>query len=191
VLRKEEMTRVRGAAEALRAEPKLQPYLADGKAEVPLTAICPRTGVPLKCRVDWMTKTAMLDLKTFSQQRSKSIDQCISDAIWYERYFRQAWLYSYIESIVSGRSDVSGAQNSLEFVLPFVESEEPHEVRLRVLRPRTGGEVNVYWQHAMHECRGLIRMYADCMRRFGDKPWRDPQDIDPLTDEDMRQLAWV
>ena len=191
ILKKDEMARVESAAAALRNESSLQPYLENGGPEVPLTVTCPQTGVQLKARIDWITPVAMLDIKTFTQQRGKSIDQCVADAIWYERYFRQAWLYSYIEAIHSGRDKRSGAQNSLDFILAFVESEEPHEVRLRALMPRIGGEINVYWQHAMHECMGLIRMYADCVKRYGSKPWRDWQRIDPLTDEDMRQLAWA
>jgi hypothetical protein len=187
----DEWERVEGCADALRNEPAIQALLAEGSSEVTLTATDPDTGVPLKGRLDWLTPKAILDLKTFSQQRGKSIDKCITDAIWYERYHRQAWLYSHIDALASGRDKRTGAQLGRDFVLAFVESEPPHEVRIRVLRSGTSGNPNLYWTTAMHEARGLMRVYADCVERFGDKPWRFEQDVDPLIDEDIPQLLYT
>lgn len=184
ILNREDMDRVMNMAIAVRSEPSLAPILADGRAEVPMFAVDPETGVLLKSRMDWVTPTLTLDLKTFSQSRGKSIDKSIADAIFYECYYRQAYLYTFIRTLQKK------ANTRYDFVMPFVESEEPHEVRIKVLRPVTGGQPNLYWERARVECRELIRLYAECRKKFGDGIWRDERSIEPLVDEDISQIAW-
>jgi hypothetical protein len=186
----DEWERVHGCRDALLGEPRLKPILRDGKPEAWLAASDPDTGIPLKGRADWIAPNCILDIKTFSQQRGKSIDRCVADAIWNERYYRQAWLYSHLDGLMSGRHKHSAAQTGRDFVMAFVESEPPHEVRLKVLRAKTAGNPNLYWTTAMHEARMLMRVYADCQRRFGTNPWRMEQDIDPLIDEEIPQLIF-
>jgi hypothetical protein len=37
-----------------------------------------------------------------------------------------------------------------------------------------------------------MRVYAECMEKFGDKPWRTPRTIEALYDEDLpKALAYV
>jgi hypothetical protein len=146
------------------------------------------TGVLLKARMDWVAPKRTLDLKTFSATRGKSIDKCVTDAIFYECYYRQAYFYSLIRSMQEGGS--GNAQTAPEFVMVFVESDRPYEVRIRSLLPKCAGNVNLYWERARVECRSLIRVYADYSERFGAKPWRLEQDVEPLMDEEMPQLAW-
>jgi hypothetical protein len=129
-----------------------------------------------------MTPKVTLDIKTFSQKRGKSIDKSVTDAIYYEQYYRQAYVYA----LLRGWPD----KWSGDHVLAFVESEEPHEVRLRALRPKSGSQPNLYWLTAGVEVRGFCRTYAACMERFGEKPWRSECTIQALHDEDMPQLAW-
>lgn len=190
ILSIEDWNRVAGCSEALMAEPRIQELLQAGRAEVPLFAKDPDTGVNLKSKLDWISPVATLDLKTFTQKRGKSIDKSIADAIFYEFYYRQAYFYSMMRALTDGNAKISGPQAAPEFVLAFVESEEPHEVRLRSLRPMTAGSPNLFWERARVECRNLIRLYADCVARFGDKPWRSRQDIDPLVDEELPGMAY-
>lgn len=173
--------RLGGAAQALRSEPMLQRILSQGEAEVCMFARDPETGVLLKSRLDFVTSTLTLDLKTFAQKRGKSIDKSVADAIWYEGYHLQGYFYSMVRRLQS-ESRIAEAG---EFVLAFVESEEPHEVRIKALRPKTGGNVNLYWEVARSEIRKLIRLYAGCLERFGDKPWRYAQEVTPLADEEL------
>lgn len=176
---------VQGAAEALRREPRLAEILADpdGRSEVEMVAKDPNTGVMLKARMDWLTPAFTLDLKTFTQRRGKSIDQTIADAIWHDGYHRQAWFYRHVRSLATGCT--------LPHVIAFVESDEPHEVRLRMLKPTNHGEVSILWEQARCECQELIRLYAGCLARFGDKPWKGEQAICPLLDEDVKGLAYA
>jgi hypothetical protein len=189
ILSSDEIVRLSGMADALAIEPAVQRYLqADGQIEVPMFATDPDTGVSLKAKMDLVLPAATVDLKTFTQKRGKSIDKTIADTIWYEKYHWQAYFYAMIRRLQAGESRENA---SLDHVNIFVESDPPHEVRIRVLRPVTAGEVNLYWERARLETRDLIRLYADCMNTFGfDKPWRVEQKPDPLLDADLSALPW-
>lgn len=183
ILHVDDWTRVHGMANALRNEPRLMEILSSGQSEVSMFATDPDTGVLLKSRMDWVTPRVTLDLKTFSQQRGKTIDRCVNDAIFYEKYYRQAHFYHRVRL----QQENPGRPDS---VLAFVESEEPFEVRLKVLRPTTAGQPNLYWMRAATETNALIERYRYCTEKFGSEPWRDQQEIDPLVDEEIPQLAW-
>lgn len=185
VLSVDDYTRVVGMADSLLGNPQLEALLGAGAAEVALFATDPATGLPLKCKVDWLCEYCCLDLKTFSQQRGKTIDQTVADAIFYERYYRQAWFYSYVRSLAEKKP----LRRSV-FVFAFVESEEPYEVRIKELRPGSDNIANVYWDRGRIESRALIDTYAAYWKKYGEKPWRDEQEIVALIDDDIRQLAY-
>jgi hypothetical protein len=48
----------------------------------------------------------------------------------------------------------------------------------------------VYWQRARIDVQDYCFLWDKCMREFGEKPWRYPQQIDPLIDEEMKGLAF-
>lgn len=173
--------RVKNAANALLREPQIQRILSEegGTAEASIFRVCPDTGVLLKGRLDWITAHTILDLKTFSVPRGKSVDEAVSAAIFYEKYHRQARFYSHL------------TDDAFPVVMAFVESEEPHEVRIREFRPKAGGEPNLYWMRAGIEVREMIRLYDNCQIQFGDEPWRVDRDVDPLADSDLPQFAWA
>jgi hypothetical protein len=185
ILNVEEWERVAGMAQALLDEPSLKPILAKGCPEQTIVARDPETGVLLKSRLDWMHPKVTLDLKTFTQRRGKSIDKSIHDAIVYERYYIAAYFYSYVRSLASNEP-----LDRAVFVEAFVESDQPHETRIKSFMPKTGGNVNMYWELARVEVRRMIRLYADCLKKYGDEPWRDKQEVSTLTDEDVKSLAW-
>lgn len=181
--------RLGGAANALRTEPEVQALLSEGRAEAALFATDPNHGVPLKGRVDWLNPEYTVDVKTFSQQRGKSIDRTVTDAIWYEGYYRQAYFYATLRAMQNGGN--GRPKEALPFVFAFVESDEPFEVRIKVLRPSIGGyQPNLYWERARVEVNALIATYAEYHERFGERPWRDPRTADPLLDEELTALAY-
>jgi len=184
----DDWARIRRAADSLLDEPRVVGILTEGQAEVSIIDIkAPDLGVPLKGRLDFVAPAMTLDIKTFSQTRGKSIDKTITDAIWYEGYYQQAYFYTWLR-VLSGGFERKPWPT---FVFAFVESEEPHEVRLRALRPVTAGQPNLYWERARREVNALIQRYADYRGRYGDQPWRDTQEIDPLIDEEVPQLVWA
>ncbi len=184
ILSVEDWERLAGAAKALLDEPRVQEILAKGQAEVPYF-YKDDSGVVLKAKMDWVTPKLTVDLKTFVQQRGKSIDRTIADALLYEGYLRQAVFYEALRGLVDGN------KWSRDFVFCFVESDPPHETRIKVLRPKTGGNANLYWERSRIEIAGCIELYKECMDRFGDKPWRYAQEITPLQDEDIPALSYA
>jgi hypothetical protein len=188
--RKPDWERIQGAAEALHDEPRLNELLSDGEPEVAMFATDPDTGVLLKGRMDWVSPQFTLDVKTFSQMRGKSIDKTVTDAIWYEHYYWQAYFYALLRSLQEGFPKKGISAAAPPHVLAFVESDKPHETRLRTLLPKSVGETNLYWQRAQLEVRALIRMYAECWNRFGEKPWRSACELEALEDAEIPQLAY-
>jgi hypothetical protein len=182
-LKQDEWERVHKAADALRSEPVIRTILSQGgefeKCYVRIDPFIP--GVVLKGRLDFVSGNITLDLKTFSATRGKSIDRCVNEAILYEKYHWQAFHYTHLRKL-------SGEPN-VRHIIPFVESEEPFEVRIRELKPRHG-ETNLYWEQARTQIRDLIEQYAHYSRKFGKSPWRDSEDVEVLTDENLPSLAY-
>ncbi len=175
--------RLAGASQSLRSEPEIDRILSSGSPEVTMFAIEPETKVLLKAKMDWVSPICTMDVKTFTQQRGQSIDRSIANAIYYEKYYRQGYFYSLLRAMNNGGK-------APEFILPFVESEAPYETRLRSLTPRVMGEANLYWEKARIETEQLIRLYARCMKKYGESPWRDPQEVSILEDQEIPALAY-
>lgn len=190
VLSADEWDRVDGASKALLNEPALWPVLEIGRSEVCFVVDHPE-GVKLKARMDWITPVLTLDIKTFSQQSGKSIDKCVNDALFYEGYFDQAYMYSLVRSLAEGNASKSGAQTAKPHWCAFVESDKPHEVRLRALRPKNAGEVNLYWEQSRARCSALISSYKWHWDTYGENPWRSAQDVHTVADQDIQQLAYA
>lgn len=186
ILHPDEWERLAGMALALSEEPALKPILRSGKPEVSMLARDPETGVLLKARLDWMAPTVTLDLKTFTVKRGGSIDKAIHDAIYFEGYYKQAYFYDLVRRLATG-----AGHDRIDFVNAFVESDQPHETRIIKQIPKRGGSVNMYWETARIEVRQMIRLYADCLAKFGNDPWREKQEIQTLADEDIRQLSYT
>jgi hypothetical protein len=186
ILKPDEWERLAGMTRALIEESALRPILAKGKSEQTLVARDPETGVFLKARLDWMAPRHTLDLKTFSVKRGGSIDKAICDAIWFEKYYVQMYFYDLVRRLATG-----SGHDRIDHVLALVESDQPHETRIKLIQPKTGGSLNLLWETARIEARSLIRLYANCLAKYGDEQWRDPQDIHVLADEDIKALAYA
>lgn len=185
ILHPDEWGRLAGMARALIEEPALAPILKHGKPEQTLVAKDPETGVLLKARLDWMAPRTTLDLKTFTVKRGGSIDKAIHDALYYEGHHRQIVFYDHVRRLVTGEK-----LGDFDSVIAYVESDQPHEVRLKRLLPKRGGSLNLYWEVARQEVQAYIRKYAECLNKYGDNPWRDDREIEVLADEDVRQIAY-
>lgn len=178
-LSKGDWTRIEGAYGSLMSEPAFMRIMADGRAEVPMFATDADTGVQIKACLDWVAPNLTMDVKTFSQIRSKSIDQTVHDAIWYEKYHWQAFWYNKLRRLNS-----SGVR-AFPHVIAFVESEPPYDVRLKRL---VSG--SLLWDTARIETSRLTELYALCSKKFGNNPWRDQREIEELEDGDIKQAIY-
>ncbi len=167
----------------LRSEPAVAAILAEGWPEVAMFARDPETEVMLKGKADWVSPHCTLDVKTFQLKRTTTIDQAVMDAFWYEGYYKQAYTYMHLRSLLPNEK----ASHKQVFVFAFVESEPPHEVRLIEIRP---SQCPVLWERAKYEVHTLIRTYAMYAAKFGNNPWREPAEICGLIDDEVRQLAF-
>lgn len=102
--------------EAVRANPAIRPILTDptGRAEVSLVWTHERTGLPCKCRVDWLTDTGAYDLKT---TRAVMPDQFCRAAARL-KYHVQAAFYS---------AGIAAAMEARPFKLIAVQTQPPHD----------------------------------------------------------------
>ena len=186
ILHKDEFERVSFMALALREEPAVQSILSEGRPEVSIFATDPETGVLLKSRLDWMHPRITFDLKSLTvKKRGESFDKAVHNAIYYEAYHRQAYLYDYVRRLATGED-----HGHADFVFAFVESDLPNETRIKRLQPKRGGSLNLFWEIARQETQAMIRLYAECLDKFGADPWRTEQQISTLADEDIRQFAY-
>lgn len=182
ILKPEAWHNMKGCVEALLDEPMVVRLLDAGHPEVSMFATDEETGVALKARLDWARPDVTVDFKSFSQRRGKSIDESVMDALFYEGYLHQAYFYTLVRSLCE--------PGVTTFVFVFVESEPPHEVRIVEVKPRRRGETQLYWETSRIRVHGLIGLYADCVKRFGNQPWREALAIRTLEDGDIRQLAY-
>jgi len=181
VLSKFDRDRAMVCAGALREEPQLRPILEAEHAFAELSITTEENGVLLKGCLDWVWPGGFLDIKTFQQKSSASIDKTVTNAIFYEAYYRQMYFYAKLK----GWPEWKG-----EAVMAFVESVPPHEVRIRSFQPKSGGQATLYWQRALLETRDLIAKYKYYSDRFGAAPWREDCKIEVLEDEEISQLAY-
>lgn len=66
-------------------------------------------GIKMKSRVDYLALTHWADFKTFENSRAKELDQCLADAMRYNRYYVQAVAYrDAIEAVRVGGLDIIG-----------------------------------------------------------------------------------
>ena len=180
--------RIQGAAQALRDEPLLAEILAKGEAEK--RYLVNWNGLNLKAYMDWVTAGWTVDLKTIAtgSHGERSFDREVTTAIWYRGYYRQAYFYSLVRSIAEGGNPQTGPR----FLFAFVESEPPHEVRLREMEPKIFGEVNLLWERARIEVNHCIEVYRSNAEQFGigECPWRYACTIEALTEEEFPALAY-
>jgi hypothetical protein len=186
ILSVDDWARLTGCVESLRSEPLVNELLRDGEAEVPIIAVDPEYGVQQKCRIDWFHPGYTVDFKTFSTKGHKSVDETVADAIWYEGYLNQGFFYATLR-YQKGLQD--GSEQTLKpFINVFIESDPPYEVRIRQM-DFTGADL--YHQQTKLHVRRMVELYANCLETYGEKPWRDTQDIRQVQDENFRQLAWT
>jgi len=111
-----DMERARAMAEAVRAHPAGRELLAEGVAEASVFWEDAATGIACKCRPDWLTEGALVDVKTTA---SAAADE-FSRSAWRYGYHRQAAFY--LDGCKAAGLDVS------RFVFLAIEKDPPHLV---------------------------------------------------------------
>lgn len=93
----------------------------------------------------------------------------------------EEWLKGFVENY----------RHAFGFV--FIESDEPFDLRIVQLSPSEAlrAERNVYWNVAALSIEDKIQLYAECLKKYGDDPWRDPAKPYVLQDTDLPTLMFA
>lgn len=114
----------------IHAVPEVMRLLTGGAAEVSILWTCPKTGIEMKGRIDYLHPRGFTDFKTFDNARGKPVDQAIRDAFQWNRYYIQAALYwSAVEMIRGGLLAIEGkcSDAQVDLVAALQKRPEPAE----------------------------------------------------------------
>lgn len=108
---------------------EIAPLLAGGEAEVSVFWT-DEHGVKMKARLDYLTRDWWDDFKTFDNSRGKHLNQALSDAVRYNRYYVQAAVYrEAVEQIRMGALQVIESSTDDQLALVAALQIKPDELR--------------------------------------------------------------
>lgn len=116
-------------AAAMNGNEELAPFLRDGQSEVSILWTDDK-GVKWKARLDRLQVNRITDLKTFDNSRRNVLDQCLYNAIRYNRLYVQAYVYwTAAELIRAGSLKIRKVQNQAQkdLVEAIRQSPDPFE----------------------------------------------------------------
>ena len=189
--------RVQVAATMIQRHPDAGALLKGGYAEVSLFWYCPRTGAPMKARVDYLKLSAIIDLKTFSNKNGKPIDRAIEHTIASYRYNLQHCIYdegvrevrklvrarglSVVNCCASGQSEwveqCPMQEDPPAFVFIFQQSGMAPVTRVKIM-PR-----QMVFSVTNAQALKLKRAWAECVTTYGNDPWIDLEPMGEIDDE--------
>lgn len=189
----------------LHGTPEIAALFTGGCAEVAVLFDCPLTGEPMKCRIDYLSASRIVELKTFSNPRRARLDQAIADAVRYERYYVSAELY--VQAIAAwcaeggsttgydGPPDVAIADpnlvGSMPFTFVFQETGGVPNVLARrlALRGEQDGVpyITALAAKAQAEIRYAVTTFRHCREVYGTDgaPWQPLNLLGELSDADF------
>lgn len=186
--------------------PEIKDAFKDGYPEVSI--FLKVDGIMFKCRIDYLKADGIEDLKTFSNSREKPIDDTVKDAITYEKYNLQHYIYYLMlkalkkrlragtikvfgdvkEQFLHDLADSEGAY----FALVFRESAAPWETRRITLEQAfdEGATPNLYWTNAEQMFEKAIHKFKRCFKKYGIEPWIPATTNYTLSDEEIPQMMY-
>jgi hypothetical protein len=206
ILKAEDIAELEAAREMMKHYPEIASSLQGGYSEV--SFFLDYQGVRLKGRLDYITPTETIDLKTFSNPQSKNINKCVRNAIVYGAYNLQWFVYSNLREslrklVASGQAGVFGDVNK-DFLAQFLanekpvyscvmqENQKPYEMRKITLEKAIveGATPNMYWQEAKNSFENAVEVYRENKAIYGDKPWIGDFTVQTLLDEEVPNIIY-
>lgn len=206
VLSKEDVERIEFSAGVLRGMPTIADAFRNGYPEVSYFWTDEETGVPMKCRIDYLKPSITNDLKTFSNKLGKPVDVAVNHEIANNRYLVQGVTYTdAIEHAKamgrSGKLKVHGdvdpafikelvGNDRHRFFFIFQQSDIPVVEVRELSRWETyggnGGSVNAYWLSGQMGMRKGIALFQEYSKRFEPGvPWITAAQVRQLVDSDL------
>lgn len=188
--------RIEIAAAMIEKHPHLSKAFSGGACEVTVCWRDEETGVPMKCRMDYLKPRAIVDLKSYSNPHGKPVSRAIDAAFAQRRYFIQASLYIEAAKRIA-RFLRDG--NAPGYAALSVELAKDHPKTFLhvwqatgvapIARGRVFPETSNFFTIGKMEIEAAQRTYAENLARFGTDPWIDTSEIDVL--DDMAIPAWA
>lgn len=135
----------------LQAIPKMQAMLSDGYPEVSILYDCPDTGQPMKARLDWLRADGWVEFKSFSNPNGKHLEQCLLDAVKYNRYYIDIACYHEAVEVVriqgldffSNKEKFSAVQMAAQSELVLAIKDAPGPLPHKIIWQQKGGVPNI------------------------------------------------
>lgn len=208
--------RIEIAAMMIERHDELSKAVSGGHAEVSLFYYCPKTGVPMKARVDYLKLKVMVDLKSYENKFELSPDYAIPKAIANNRYPLQPSVY--LEAAQAAKAlirehgdgciwtyfpdrnklDIEHHKRNIEWALKWAaRTEEPEWLWIfqqKGIAPITrgiyypkGGTTRLLFDEIVSRAKKRFREFAAA---FGTDTWLDIAPInDTFADEDIAPWA--
>lgn len=207
LLKASDLSDIERAARIIFSHQSAAKALTGGQSEVSIFWIDDETGVPMKCRADYLKVKSIVDVKSFSNPLGKPISVAVAGAVANNRYDVQAVIYDAgIQAakrmlrergsqVLHGAGKIDNdwllafaACERHTFAFLFIETGPVTNVRVREFREIEGygGQgmtMNAYWGAGLSGFRRGVSLYVDCMKKFGrDKPWIEDEPMKPFND---------
>ena len=180
------------AAMMIEAHPQLKKAFTGGAPEVSVFWVDEETGVPCKCRFDYLKPRAIVDLKSF-EAKGLPLDKAIARAFALYKYNIQAAFYLrgaeearglIAEGRVFGEADPALMRaihdaNDRTFLFVFQSKGIAPVARGKVLAP--GSVLDI----GRLEVEQALYLWARCWQTFGAEPWVDVADITTFEDTEF------
>lgn len=122
---------------------EIAPLLQGGEAEVSVFWT-DEYGIQMKARIDYLCRDHWADFKTFDNSRGKNLNQCLSDAMRYNRYYIQASVYrEAVENIRLNNLPINGQANDDQRALIAHIQMKPGELACWYVFQEKGGVPNL------------------------------------------------
>lgn len=179
--------RIEISAAMIEKHPDLRKAFTGGYPEVSIFWTDPEYGIPMKSRLDYLKRAAVVDLKTFENGNGMPIDKAIARAIANYKYHIQARLYldavrEARKHIKAGRVfgqvdpaflDAVAKSDGHTFMLVFQQKGPAPVARGKIL-PR------IILDIGSQEIEDAKRIYAQCRETYGADPWIDASPVEEM-----------
>lgn len=166
LLPQQQINEIEIAAAMIEKHPDLSKAFRGGEPEVSIFWVDGDTGVPMKARIDYLKRGAVVDLKTFSNPLRRPVDRVLASAMASGRYHIQATLYMEAVAVAAQNGWVDGLPDR-QFLFVFQQSGNVPLARGKLFPKGSTFQV------ANLQIREAILRFKECRERFGNDPWID------------------
>ena len=197
---------IEGIRKSTNRRPKIKDMFTKGYPEVTIIWKNKETGVMCKCRLDYVRPDKIVELKSFSLKKKKTIYKACCDELVYQHYNLQSVVYFYavqtiIKRINLGEAEVYGevdkewlkeflSSPQKEFCIVFAKTSPPFQMVAIGMERNGGGQDNVYWSESESSFRGAVKKFKLMREIFGDERWIDEKYIRELSNGDVTGIPY-